>query len=412
MNNPSPFHVAQQIGTNFYNQRKESNDNSAIEEILSQSMQSEDPKVLQQNIGKILSQVSPERQPMAIKLLQDSMQNIQKKNQLQQRNSALQEQGIDPNLPESLQKMQYENISNENRANKILNPNMGGVQNSNGNLQQNQNIESSLQKSFNGLSDEQLVQLTGVKGYSEPAKQELKRRQEESKIDEKINSTIFKSDLNRSNKFIDNVDEIASQLPTKEKALSLLDHSITTKNLGAFTLDNLAEISGIQAFISPEGALFKNAGKEYFLGSLKRAGARPNQWIEQQIADMLLKVGRSTAANLSVSRALKGDLEIDKERIRLTNEISDQLEKNGDRSRSKLPQMVNQKLSEYAKNEQANLFNDLRAIKAIDEKKPQKFQVVKKGTRVSQFVAQALLNQFNNDPKKAADEAKKLGYEF
>ena len=156
----------------------------------------------------------------------------------------------------------------------------------------------------------------------------------------------------------------------------------------------------------------KTAGKEYFLGNIARAGARPNQWIEQQISDMMAKIGRTPEANFSVLRALENELDLDEARVRITNEISDQLRANGDLSQGKLGSLVSKELSSYAEKKQDILFNDLRAIKAIAEKSSQKFRKVEKGTKVSDFMAQALLKQFGNDPKKAADEAKKLGYEF
>ena len=77
----------------------------------------------------------------------------------------------------------------------------------------------------------------------------------------------------------------------------MMNDAIASKNLGFWSSDNLAEITGVEAFRSPEGAIFKTASKEYFLGNISRAGARPNQWIEQQISDMMAKIGNLQKMN-------------------------------------------------------------------------------------------------------------------
>ena len=150
-------------------------------------------------------------------------------------------------------------------------------------------------------------------------------------------------------------------------------------------------------------------GKEYFLGNIQRAGARPNQWIEQQISDMLPKIGRSTEANLSVKRALENELALDNERIKVTSEIADEIA-SGDGDFRKLGTKVEERLSKFAEEKQELLYNDLRAIKSIEQEEPEKFHKVTPGSYVSDYVIQALLITFNNDWPKAKEEAKKLGY--
>lgn len=406
-----PFNVARETSNNLSNAFRRTQDESSIESILSQAMNSNDPAILQNSIGKILSQVSPERQGTAIQYLQNTMSTLQKKQEQVNRNQAAQQVGINPNLPDALQKIQYENQLLDNRAQGI----MGSSASETGMQDQNifpigqHQVQQSIDRGLRAASDDQLVQLTGVKGYSEPAKQELKRRQEERNITEKKEDRRSRFGEKLAEKVLVRADEIAEMLPQKQSALNLMNKAITDKDLSFFSRDNLAEITGIEGFRSPEGSIFKTAAKEYFLGNLVRAGARPNQWIEQQISDMLTKIGRSTEANLSVSRALQNELDIDKERVRLTHEIADELDKSGGDYR-KLGSMVNTRLSKYAEDKQRELFNDLRAIKSIAEKTYQKLGKVEKGSQISQVVAQALLRQTNNDPKKAAEEARKLGY--
>lgn len=404
MTSPSPFDVSRAVGTNIYQAKQQARDENAIERILAQSSQSQDPNAIQDSIGKILSQVSPERQGAALQYLQNAYSNVQKKQEEQKRKNASTQVGLNPDLPEALQKVQYENQLLDQRAKNVI----GGSPTTNNQMPQ-ANTQQNEPVNWRGLSDDQLVQLSGIKGFAESAKQELKRRQEDRTINQRKDEHRIKFGQDIGKKVLERADEIAEAIPQKQSALSSMMDAIAGKNLSFFSWDNLAELTGIEALRSPEGALFKTAAKEYFLGNIARAGARPNQWIEQQIADMMTKIGRSTEANLSVARALQNELGIEKERVRLTREISDQIDA-GDGDYRKLGSMVNEQLSKYAEQKQNELYNDLRAIKSIGEDKPQKFHKVKSGTQISPYMVDALLILFNNDDVKALEEAKKLGY--
>jgi hypothetical protein len=371
-------------------------------------MESNDPVFLQKSIGKILSQVSPERQGQAVQFLQNTVNNIRQR-------QGVERYGIDPNLPPALQTAMYKEAQKGQRlrdAERVFGnePPMAHV---NGKVNPGEfppptetPVLSSRPKK------DQLLRLTGHpdREVAERAKAHLRDLEHTEKLENKKKSDLFKHELDRADKLITRADEIATAIPQKETALNLMNDSIGQKNLSFFSPDNLAEITGIEGFRSPEGAIFKTAGKEYFLGNISRAGARPNQWIEQQIADMMAKIGRSTEANLSVTRALKNELDLDKERVRITNELSDQMKGKGNLSMEGLGREVNKHMLTYAEEKQHELFNDLRAIKSIAEKTPQKFRKVKKDTPISPYMAQALLRKFNNDPKKAEEEARKLGY--
>lgn len=410
----SPYEMVSKGLQNSYNSVKQSREQSALDDILAQAMSSNNPDVLQNTLGQILSKVAPDKQQAAFGIVQGKIGDIKKQQMEARQMESAQQSGYDPYAPDSVKVQQ---VKDRNKAQRL------------GQYYGNQNPNQSQDLEVNSLSNEpknaqipiakmtnrdQLINLTGHpdREVSQPAIARLKQLQKDDEIKQGQNNALFKSDRSRSDKFKDETDKIAFTIPQKETALNLMDDAVVNKDLSFFTLDNLAELTGIEGFRSKEGAIFKTAAKEYFLGNLQRAGARPNQWIEQQIQDMLTKIGRSTAANLSVSRTLRNELDIDKERVRITEEISDRLRSEGDLSEGKLGSMVNKELSMYAENKQRELFNDLRAIKAIDENTPQKFKRVDDGGKPSTVMVQALLKQFNNDTEKAREEAKKLGYKF
>lgn len=431
MNNmPSPFFIAQQTSNNLGNAFKKVREENSIENILNQAMNSGSPEILQDSIGKILSQVSPERQGTAIQYLQNVYNNVQKRNEAskleKQGRQAARDAGYTYGAPNQVaaqqvkdkakaQRLQQYGLGDPNVPANLPNAENGtpaylgdaGQEKNSNQTEQPKGPESVLEK----MTDQQLRLLTGHpdREVSEPAKAILKGRQDETDLKQKKNENWTKFGMERAKKVLDKAEDIAQTLPVKNTALKLMVDSIANKNLSFFSPDNLAEITGVEAFRSPEGALFKTAAKEYFLGNISRAGARPNQWIEQQISDMMTKIGRSTVANLSVARALQNEIALDQERVRLTEEIFNQL-RSEDKDVGELGPMINNRLSKFAEQKQNELYNDLRAIKAIGEGKPQKFHKVTQGTKISDYMVEALLNAFNNDPDKALQEATKLGY--
>ena len=418
--NPA-FTAAYQAGTNLATAREKASDSNAIESILSQAMQSGDPAVLQNSIGKILSQVSPERQGVAIKVLENAYNNVQKKEAEKQQFERERQAGVTPGIHHTIQAQQ---LKDKAKAQRLSEYGLGNQQQNS--PVQNKNIptpQMSAQPSpvgnvsesvFKRLSDDQLVVASGApdREISDPAKAELKRRDEERNLSQKKDEGKIKRHTDISQDIIKENEKSAQDLVQTESALNLMENAIVNKDMSFFSPDNLAEITGIEGLRSKEGALFKTSGKEFFLGSITRAGARPNQFIETQIVDMLPKIGRSTAANLGVARAFRNEIDLKKEKVRLTRELADELETKLGYVPRNIGQIRDEKLKDYAEKKQREFNNDLRAIKAIDEKSSQPFLKVEAGTPVSKVVAQALLLQFKNDPNKAAEEAKKLGYSF
>jgi hypothetical protein len=428
--NPA-FDIGRQVGNNFGAVRQQAKDENVIESILGQAMQSGDPTVLQSSIGKILSQVSPERQGTAIQYLQNTYNTLQQKQEKQrleqEGKTAAQQAGYTYGAPPQVAAQQVKDKAKSGRlaqygldGNPSANPSNSNLPTAQGGtpatLQGTSNPQQPQvpQSPFRKLTDDQLIVAMGApdREVSEPAKAEADRRATEKEFQNKKDLAVFNKDLDASSEIRKDTQKVAEQLPVKRTALNLMVDAIANKNLGMFSRDNLAEMTGIEGFRSQEGAVFKTAGKEYFLGSISRAGARPNQWIEQQIQDMMTKVGRSTEANLTVARAMGNELDLDEERVRAEEEIANRLRGEGDQALGKLGTQLNKHMTKYAEQKQHELFNDMRAIKAIADKEPQRYQKVESGTPVSNYVAQALLLQFNNDPKAAAAEAKKLGYKF
>lgn len=199
-----------------------------------------------------------------------------------------------------------------------------------------------------GEDDMQLAKL-----LQEQKKGQLKEKSERSKQHFEIAKDALKE-----------VEHKAQGLPLKELALNQMQEAIQEGNLSFFSGNNLAELTGIEAFRDPKGALFKAAGKEYFLGNLSRIGAKGiNQWIERQVLDMMPKIGYSKPANLIVTELLKVENDITRKQIELTNEIADRQEQQFGGPRRNLSSEVMKELTPYVLEKQKELKVNIQDIK-------------------------------------------------
>src|SRR3990167_10438265 len=95
----SPFELARSIGNNLSGAFERVKDQNTIDSIVSDIAQNGDQQVMNDAIGKILSNVSPERQAPAIQYIQNSMQRIAGQQQEQRQQQAALEGGYTYGAP-------------------------------------------------------------------------------------------------------------------------------------------------------------------------------------------------------------------------------------------------------------------------------------------------------------------------
>lgn len=208
------------------------------------------------------------------------------------------------------------------------------------------------------IDDEKILAL----GMENPNLARLLQSQKESNI--KQTESRAKREFERAKPILARADERAEGISQKTNALSLMEDAVSEGNLGFFSPDNIAELTGIEGFRTPKGAQFISSGKEYFLGSLKRAGTRPNQWIEQQIQKMLPKIGRSEEANQTVIEALKSELAIENAQLEIIDRLSQEDEEKWGYVKGNIGQRARKELKEFADEEQKNLELRLKNIQS------------------------------------------------
>ena len=161
------------------------------------------------------------------------------------------------------------------------------------------------QDPLGSLSDTQLIAMegSGIPQAKDIAIGEMKRRD--------LNQKNFRSDRDfaykKSAKFFDKLEEEADRLADQKEAISNMENAINEGNTEFFSKDNFANYLGKygEGLRTSKGAQLLNAQKEFLVADLGRVGARPNQWIEEQISRALTKIGRSDEANLTIVEALK-----------------------------------------------------------------------------------------------------------
>lgn len=247
------------------------------------------------------------------------------------------------------------------------------------------------------ISDEQILALSAI----DPNLARILQSQKEGRT--KATEAKAKREFERAKPVLARADERAEGITQKESSLNLMEDAIQTGNLGFFSPDNLSEVTGIEGLRSAKGAQFISSGKEYFLGSLKRAGARPNQWIEQQIQKMLPKIGRSPEANLTVLEALKSELAVEKEQLDIIDRLSQEDEDNFGYVKNNIDQRTRKELQKFGDQEQKRLEERLRAIQT----KPDTTEI-----SVNEILMIDPAGNVRKLKKAQAAEARKEGYKL
>jgi len=163
--------------------------------------------------------------------------------------------------------------------------------------------------------------------------------------------------------FIDKVNANASDVLSKESDLESMQQAVKDGDLDFLSLDNFAEMTGLDGLRSPEGARFNSSVKEYFLSDIKRVGQRPNQWIEQQLRSALPRIGRSEEANLTVLEGMKFKNELSQKLAETTNQMADEYEETLGYLPRNFGAEVNKRMGIWVKQRQDLLEKRIRQIK-------------------------------------------------
>lgn len=260
------------------------------------------------------------------------------------------------------------------------------------------------------MPEENLIQLAPFAGQPGEmgilgnfAKGELERRKEEKKIDRQTFESEREFAYKRAGKILEEADKARNTLPIREAAVNAMEDAIENNDLSFFSLDNLAERTGIEAFRSASGGQFKAGSKNFLVSNVSKFGSRPNMYIEQQVADMLPKIGRSREANLTALEMLRFEKDIDDKRVKIIDDLEDHYMATIGFVPSNIGKEADKKMKSYVDHRQTELADRLKQLQ-LQEKNSVK--------DLTPDIALEYLQKAKGDRKKAEALAKKDGYKF
>lgn len=376
----------------------------------------ENARSRQHELEKLAEQASTQKQLKQLEMLQQ----LQRDEQSHKRKLELQEKefGLKEQLEEGkLQRKQdfLQKILGNKRTSSIQEPKQRPQE---GLPQEKESSDSSFDPS--SISDEDILSIAAVDptlGNLLAKQKDVERRERTER--EKTENKRFDAERNYQLKFGQDLakktESLRESIPKKEAALSFARNAVETGNEGFFSLDKLADATGIDLFRTAKGAQLLTAGKENLLSNMGRVSARgQNLWFEMRLNSMFPKIGQSKEANLTVQEMIEGEVAMDKAYLNELDKISEQ-----DRSSNGFVnyETLSQRARAGIKPQEKQILNRTSyRMKEVEEQekglKKLKSEVgknVPKGTPLTLAMAKLYIDKFK-DPKTALEVAKKNGY--
>jgi hypothetical protein len=223
----------------------------------------------------------------------------------------------------------------------------------------------------------------------------------------------------RSYPVVQEAETILQTHPIKKGLLDQQRRDIATGNVEGFP-QFMADKLNLEIYRNPEAARFKNISKNRFVESLSElggAGARPNQFIEQQLTQAQPAIGRSALANQTVLDLEEFIEDMKVQRAKYVEQLAaEDFEKHG-YERGDLNARANKLMEPYANKRQDEMAYDIRK-RTEDEMDNETLtreivaKNVTKDTPLTVRAARVLMIKNNDDEKKAFEEAKRLGFKI
>lgn len=301
--NPTPFDIARETSKNFSNSFKRVQDENVIDNILKNVASQNDPRLFNDAIGQILSKVSPDRQPQALKFIESRLASIKENEKEEKQRDAAKSAGYTFGAPPQVQAQQVKDKNKTDRLKQFPFLNAQGASPTPG----------TSQPSLDDLSDEQLILLSGSQDreVAEPANQVLKRRLEDRK-EGRQDSRDRRKETQKVREDIANKAAVARQsINEKQRLIELIDTGKINDPTYATILTQIPMRLG-ERFLSPETTEYKAglvAGyrdlRNIFQGQTR---VKEIELLEDKIADIYLTDEQKKAILKSSLQTLQYDL--------------------------------------------------------------------------------------------------------
>lgn len=308
------FHVAREVGTNLAQGFRQVKDENAIESILAQASQSGDPAELQGAIGKILSQVSPERQPAAIKYLENAYTNVQNKQKQTreeaQAKTAATEGGYTFGAPPQVQTQQVKNQVPSNAP--------GGVTAQPVPPEIGQKISQIINENANATADELAVAFdkNAIPPIYTSKYVENRRRQDETKAgnereDKKFSRNEELQFHKESEKYDEELMKQTRVAKQQSETIKNIENSIKSGNVKPGSLTNIFKGFGkignkiAEAILNKDEATLLASIPQLLEGWKDVFGVRLTDADLNLLQDKLPSIGKNPEANNAILKVLR-----------------------------------------------------------------------------------------------------------
>jgi hypothetical protein len=313
---------------------------------------------------------------------------------------ALENEGINPDFPTGIQTKQYEDKIADQRAQQILGKGKKGekVEGEGAQAAEGQGIES--------YTDAELVALSGVRGFAEPSKQELKRRQEANKEERADIRENRKETLPKRQEIATKAEAARKGIQNKTQLLEVIDRG----NLDDPTFASIASSLPLnlgKRLLSEDTVVYKAGLVDEFtdLRNIFQGQTRVKEIdiLEDKLADLYLTDDQKKAILKSRINALQSDV--------VREEAAAEVEE-------KYPNLgvlqFSKKVDELAKPKLEKLFNHI-----LDEQKSILNQAEKRKQLPLNLkdpedrkIMNEILIEAGGNPDRALKLAKEKGYKF
>jgi hypothetical protein len=394
---PTPFQKALAGGNAFARgqaasrqKRKDVREGTALDNILQNAIDSEDPKSFDRAIGQILQTVSADNRAPALKILNDKrdqleQQKIQKQQQQADVSFGLTEQ--ETKASPDVRKERVKTIGAKNRVSEILERNQ---------------TPSGTPRQISDLSEEELVEASGIPGVGEPFKQELQKIQAATKEDRADRREARKETAAIKSKIIQGAESAREGIRNGNQLLATLESGNLTDPTAAALLDSLPFNLG-QRFLSNDAVVYRaNLINQYkglrqiFQGQTR---VKEIELLEQKIPDLYLTDSQKKRIIENNVETLQWDILKEQAALEVEQEFPDV-------TALQFNSKVNQKMSSAAN----KFIDDQRSV--IDEAEAFKDVLLDINNSEHFLIMQQMQEESDGDPDKAIKIGHEKGYKF
>lgn len=244
----------------------------------------------------------------------------------------------------------------------------------------------------------------------------LQRQQEAARKElhtqEKNLRQKFESDRDfewkRAGDILKKTDEVRDVLDEKRTAANLIKQTAASGNTSGWA-PWFADVLGVEPLRNADSALLKSAGKDFFINNLAKAGSRPNQWIEQQISDAMVKIGRDQTSNMIVADLMEYWVDREAEKVRLIDQLEDEDMAEVGYVRGNIGKRASERMKDWEDKRRDQLIYQIQQTK--EQQNPDELAVIRevpKGTPLTREKARIFKQRYGADAEKAA---RKAGYD-